>query len=357
MSSQALVADMIMDKNGAPPPRGGVNYSGTKRQGQKVIPRSGGDYSGTKRQEQKVISRGGYPSRAAAPSKTDPNFNFSDDVGADASYQFPANPTLGEGDLLNWMMITAYEITGGFSGSKMVQFGNPSGSVSLPIPPGITSSYEQNWSQASVPVLGQAMSRVATSLGITGAISKALGIRTIDPAGDIDDIAWGAETTAAAVRSTGLAEVGQFALGARALDQVMMSYAGPTFRNFTYNFSMKPNNQRDSYQIDQIIKFLKYKSSPESFNTRFARVYKIPSVFRIQFHSGGSENERIPKIGFCALTNITTNFGGDIFRTFDDSDHSPVQVDLSLAFKEMELLEKENFDEYRSNHNVTKGDF
>ena len=321
--------------------------------------RVGTNYSGTPIGPRKVIPRGGVRStpEATAPSKTDPGFTFNDDAHAPASYQFPAQPTLGEGDLLNWMMITAYEITGGFSNSKMVQFGNPSGSVSLPIPPGITSSYEQNWSQAGVNPMQQMATRIASSVGITGAISKALGIRDQAPVGSEEDINWGAEATAAAVRATGLAEVGQFALGARALDQIMMSYAGPTFRNFTYNFSMKPNNSMDSYQIDQIIKFLKYKSSPESFNTRFSRVYKLPSVFRIQFHSGGSENERIPKVGYCALTNITTNYGGDIFRTYDDSDHSPVQVDLSLAFKEMELLEKENFDEYRSNHNVTIGDF
>ena len=75
-------------------------------------------------------------------------------------FQFPAN--LGEGrngDLYHWMLITAYEIVGGFENTKTAQFGNPSGSVALPIPPGLQATYTQNWNQMDVPVVRGAIAR------------------------------------------------------------------------------------------------------------------------------------------------------------------------------------------------------
>ena len=75
----------------------------------------------------------------------------------------------GQDDLLNWMLITAYEIVGGFEGTKNVKFGNPSGSVALPIPPGIQATYEQNWNQATVGLGAQAVAQFAnTDLGGRG---------------------------------------------------------------------------------------------------------------------------------------------------------------------------------------------
>ena len=93
---------------------------------------------------------------------------------------------------------------------------------------------------------------------------------------------------------------------------------------------------------------------------RFIRVFRLPSVFRIQFFSGRNENERIPKIGHCVLKNIGAQYGGDIFRTFDDDDHSPVQINLSLNFQEMEFLDRSSFlEENNSDKNpfATVGDF
>ena len=250
-------------------------------------------------------------------------------------FQFPAN--LGEGsdgDLYHWMLITAYEIVGGFENTKTAQFGNPSGSVALPIPPGLQATYTR---------LGKGRNRslqgFAESLGAevsTSDIGGSAGDTGADPQGTT-------ESVGALLTGTGMADVMQFETGARALNQVMLSYGGPTFREFTYSFSLKPNNKEDSREIDSLIKWLKYKSAPGQNVARFIRVFRLPSVFRIQFFSGFDENERIPKIGHCVLKNIGAQYGGDIFRTFDDDDHSPVQINLSLAFQEMEFLDRSSF--------------
>ena len=47
-------------------------------------------------------------------------------------------------------------------------------------------------------------------------------------------------------------------------------------------------------------------------------------------------NKHMNKIAKCALTNINVIYGGDRFSVFDDS--APVQVDMTLQFKEVQLL-------------------
>ena len=268
-----------------------------------------------------------------------------------STFQFPAGLGQGKDDLLNWMLITAYEIVGGWEGTKAVKFGDPSGAVALPIPPGIQATYEQNWNQATVGLGAMAVAQAAqTDAGQwgTGKIQGWMSQMGLGGGAGTSSQTYAAsdgstEFIGAALKKfPGVAESLQTTLGVRALDQVMMSYAGPAFRNFTYTYSLKPNNPEDSEQIDEIVKWFKFKSAPKQGGTRFTRLYKLPHVFKIQFFTASDENRSIPRVGHCALTNINTQYGGDIFRTFEGT-HAPVQVNLTLAFKEMELLNQESF--------------
>ena len=269
----------------------------------------------------------------------------------DQNLSFPSGIGTGEGDLWNWMLFTSKEIVGGFEGTKNVKFGDPSGSVALPIPPGIQATYEQNWSQENVGTGIQAVAQLAnteTGRNMVNSIRGFLGAMDVNTSGNpgifqqpdpaSDALALGLKS------APGIGVPLQTTLGIRALDQIMMSYGGPAFRNFNYSYSLKPNNPEDSHKIEQIVKWFKFKSAPRQGGSRFTRLYKLPHVFQIQFYSGPSatENENLPRVGHCALTNITAQYGGDIFRTFEGTD-APVQINLTLAFKEMELLSEDNF--------------
>ena len=47
----------------------------------------------------------------------------------------------------------------------------------------------------------------------------------------------------------------------------------------------------------------------------------------------------INKIARCALTSVAVAYGGDRFNTFQGTD-APVQTNLTLQFKEIELVTK-----------------
>ena len=265
--------------------------------------------------------------------------------------QFPAKLGEGEGDLLNWMKFQAYEISGGFNDTKMVQFSNTGlGFAALPIPAGVNASYDQSWNQAEVGQFRQLAARgletsvggrnIASFLKGAGFDESTMRQRGRDQFGNMSITQ---EGTAAVLESTGLADTLQFTLGMQALDQVMMSYGGPAFRSFNFSFALKPLNIDDSLVIDEIIQFFKIAAAPFKLQAQMTRLYELPNVFKISFYNGMDENQWLPQIGHCALTNVGVTYGGDKFTTFDKTKGMPIQTDLTLQFKEMELLDRNNF--------------
>ena len=97
----------------------------------------------------------------------------------------------------------------------------------------------------------------------------------------------------------------------------------------------------ESLVVHKIVDTFKIYSAPDQLEeTDYTRVYNLPAVFKIQFYNGSTEHREIGHIGHCALTNISVTYGGTKFSTFAGT-HSPTQVDVSLAFQEMELLNRQ----------------
>ena len=115
------------------------------------------------------------------------------------------------------------------------------------------------------------------------------------------------------------------------IDQAMLSYGGPGFRSFQYNFSFKPNSEKESRNVHIMCQRFKEFSAPNQRSTKYTRVYDLPGVFKIQFFWGAAEHRTIGRIGHCALTNIAIRYGGEKFTTFDQS-HVPIQWDITLDF-------------------------
>ena len=291
--------------------------------------------------------------------------------------QFPKDIGVGD-EALNHMSFEAMKVSGGVD-TRSLKFQPTGGTVILPIPSGATTAnYQQGWEQtgvgfsraaaASTPVI-QAALKGAVQTGVKGggiidnmkaAMASVKGSETAatgNPADVQAGLAQGASKTAPAgiaQEATGfamtlpgassLAEAAQFSIGRRALEQTMMSYSGPGFRNFQYNFSLRPTSQSESDVIDQIVRFFKIRSAPLQEATQFTRIYNIPEVFKIRYYYGGKEHDKINRVGHCALTDMTVSYGGDKFTTFAGN-HAPVQVDLQLQFKEMELLNQQMIEE------------
>ena len=288
---------------------------------------------------------------------------------------FPDDLTTNTDYAGNYIMFTAMKVSGGVD-TRTLKFSRAEGhptSVCLPIPQGLSFGYQNNWDQNEVGGGVAAMAskgagvlntiKSVTSENTLSGMVKSAGEAAGAMAGNIGSGLMGAASdiggTADKLNAAGagvvnemmgfaatkpgidnLLSAAQFSLGIRALKQTMTSYSGPGFRSFQWSFSLKPLSMNESIQAKAITQFFKTRSMPAQSDMQFTRIYNLPDVFRIQFYSGFSESPWIDKIGHCACTDVSIAYGGDRFTTFA-GEHAPLQIDLSLSFKEMELLNRQ----------------
>ncbi len=297
---------------------------------------------------------------------------------------FPANKNFGAtAETAGWMKFQAFEITGGYGSQRDAEqdYTEKGPSINLPIPTGPSVSYAQGWNQDEIgwasSVLGETMSkdlsthnktaRAVADISTPTALSVARNPHRDIPTEmgrqvhAIDSItssfnrmkARGADIRSQASQGLGAGSVGllgqalgqpltQGVTGVATAAESMVTYTGPMYREFSFNFSLKPTSNVEADTIDKIVKHFKISAAPEQIANKGFRIYALPYVFEITYHFKTAPNERMNKIGKCALTNMSVAYGGDRFTTFEDG--NPVEVALSLSFKEIELLDKKRIE-------------
>lgn len=114
-------------------------------------------------------------------------------------------------------------------------------------------------------------------------------------------------------------------------------------RNFSFTFKMIPRNSKEQSDIKKIVKAFKFHQAPEVKKGE-SNKWKVPSEFDIKFIYNGSENDWLHKISTCACTNVSVDYSEEGSFT-PHSDGSPFSTSLTLEFKEMNILTKEDIEE------------
>ena len=119
-------------------------------------------------------------------------------------------------------------------------------------------------------------------------------------------------------------------------------------RSFTYNFQLMPKNEEETHEIQRIIQLFRFHMAPEMQDAN-SRYLTLPSEFDIHYmmvgkDGHGVENDYFSRIATCVLTQVDTDYTpNERLRTFEDG--APTQINLSLSFKETEMLTKEKINE------------
>jgi len=109
------------------------------------------------------------------------------------------------------------------------------------------------------------------------------------------------------------------------------------FRQFAFNYKFAPKNETEYNNVRRIIDLFKYHMHPENDPTGLFLEY--PSEFEIEYCYNGNRNEHLNKISQCALTDIKVTYGNqDAFTTFKNTQGAPAEINLELAFTELETL-------------------
>ena len=258
--------------------------------------------------------------------------------------------------------------------------------VALPIPTGINVAYAQSWDQTDVnAVQGTIMNSTAfksaagtvkgmatdsndqtigqglNAIGAAGVSALELGkekgtaaIDALSGAFASGGVGGAVSTIMSKIASAGisgnaaagvtLGVAGKLlgpamstAAGFSSFNQVMAHYQGPAFRNFQFTYTLRPLDPKDQQNIVKIVDFFKIASAPSQISNGLFRIYETPYVFKIGFYSKDGELTDVNRIAHCACTNVSVSYGGDRFQTFSGT-NAPVETNISLSFKEIELI-------------------
>lgn len=117
-------------------------------------------------------------------------------------------------------------------------------------------------------------------------------------------------------------------------------------RTFEFNFSFHPRNEKEAAEVIKIIRAFRFHAAPEIAKGTGGRYFIPPSEFDIEYmfvkEDGGSAvaNEALHKFATCVLESIDVNYVGQSGQFVTFKDGIPVNIELRLRFKEVEIIHK-----------------
>ena len=125
-------------------------------------------------------------------------------------------------------------------------------------------------------------------------------------------------------------------------NNLSLLFSGPTLRPFNFNFNVSPRDQKESIEVQKIIRMFKQSSAVQ--RTQNGLYLGTPHIFRLEFLSGGQPHKFLPRIKECALLTFSTNYmPNNTYMTYENS--SMVAYNLSFQFKEIDPIFNDDYDE------------
>ena len=220
------------------------------------------------------------------------------------------------------------------------------GTITLPIPAGISDSNTVSWQSDSMDEFTKAFSSIAQS-GISGG-----GKKMTETAGDetnrFTEKGSGIEsvlTSKFTEMATGAANIMQRQYGAMVNPNMELLFNGPGLRTFGFTFRLSPRSQSEAGKVKTIIRYFKQAMSVK--RSKSSLLLKSPHTFAISYLSANKQHPYLNKFKECALTSCTVNYTPDgNYSTFTDG--SMTSYELQLQFQELVPLYD---DEYGTDNN------
>jgi len=228
------------------------------------------------------------------------------------------------------------------------------GSITLPIPNGVTDQNSVSFGQGTLNPAQKFLSNLALGTILEGV-------------GEGGKIASKAFQKAVKNKDTQKAIAGYIAGTAANLDpneilsrldgtifnnNLALLFKGPTLRPFTFQFQLSPRDRGEAVQVQKIIRAFKQSSAVQQ--TQSKTFLAAPNTFGLQFFKGPTPHNFLPQLKECALLNVGVNYMPDnSYMTYEDS--SMVSYSLTLSFQELEPIFNSDFENLDNNADQTIG--
>ena len=222
------------------------------------------------------------------------------------------------------------------------------GSVTLPIPGGISDSNACNWGDDTMNPLQIAGAAVALgALGsdsVTGGLGGALGDlknQVVENNQTVKSAIAGA-TASAAIGSDINSLLGR-TQGVIINPNLELLFQSPTLRPFTFEFKMSPRSSDEAARIVEIIRFFKQGMAPIRDESRL--FLKTPHTFKIKYIQNGEDSKFLNKFKECALLSCNIQYTPEgNYAPYEDGAMSSYR--MSLQFKELEPVYNDEYSDF-----------
>ena len=222
--------------------------------------------------------------------------------------------------------------------------------VALYMPDTLVFDHHQSYSDVGmggelltgVAAGGQALADVVTSSKLSDAQKIEMSVKNLSPF----------LLSMAAKNGGGFGQI-MFAAATGVVQNPMLEvlYSSPSFRTFRFDFQFYPRSEKESFEVQQIIKTLRFHQAPEGLSVSNGFFMVPPSEFNISFYYNGQENPNIPKLGICVLETLTVDYAPSGFSAYEVPGQSaklggtgmPVAIRVSMQFKETEIRTKSSY--------------
>lgn len=225
------------------------------------------------------------------------------------------------------------------------------GTITLPIPGGISDQNLATWSPDSIDTLMKGAADVVSKFigggadAAGGAAKSDLGGITGGGTGSLESYVTAKATEGAL---GGSANVLGRQFGAVVNPNMELLFSGPELRQFRFTFKMSPREEKEAKEVRKIIRYFKQAMSVK--RSQSTLLLKSPFTFAISYISGNKQHPYLNKFKECALTDCSVNYTPyGTYMTYA-GEPSMVAYELSLSFQELEPLFD---DEYGDEANIT----
>ncbi len=233
------------------------------------------------------------------------------------------------------------------------------GSIYMNMPGGVQFNDKANWGGQELGMIGNTVKNVITGgggnaegtkgavVGAAGQVAAAgvAGIGALVAKMGLKGGLVGMAVGAAAAGST-IQKGGEAAMGISMNPYMEMMFSGVSFRDFQFDFVMRPRSADEFTEIDKIIKMFREHSRPSWVGGLLGKSFmNYPMVYRIEFltttGTGDAEsyaqNNNVPKLKTCVCDSVSTNYAPQNMWTAHQRG-VPVAITLNLHFQETELV-------------------
>ena len=134
-------------------------------------------------------------------------------------------------------------------------------------------------------------------------------------------------------------------------NRLELTFDGIGRRSFSFNFKCMPKSENEAKAVDKIVNMFRFYMAPSFKGTDVSqsRTMIVPATFDITYlFENGTPNAFLNKISTCVLESCDVKYGGERVQFYRPTQNfrgedgaPPVETDITLSFKEIELITRE----------------